>query len=186
MADPRAGLSNRDRFVLHVFQMEVAMQCRFALMAYNEVRTALLQGDDDRVWFALQALLVASGNVSKLLWPIKHKHSKRRAVLRATLGIDDTSALKPPCTLRDHLEHFDERLEAWAEQPTRHNFVETFFGSPSDIGRVDPGDLVRAFDPPTATVVVRGNRYELRPIVEEFAALFPVAQAEAYKSIRTR
>src|SRR3712207_5569598 len=113
----------RDRFVLRVFQMEVAMQCRFALMAYNEVRTALLQGDDNRVWFALQALLVASSNVSKLLWPIKQMYSKQRAVLRATLGIDDTSALKPPCTLRDHLEHFDEQLEAWTEELTRHNFV---------------------------------------------------------------
>jgi len=53
--------------ILRIFQREVERQCRFALIAVQDLNQALQTVDMDRIWYSVQAFLVAAGNVSKLL-----------------------------------------------------------------------------------------------------------------------
>ena len=55
--------------VLKMFQREVERQCKFALMAHDDLHEALRNDDMWRVWYFVQALLYALGNISYLLWP---------------------------------------------------------------------------------------------------------------------
>jgi len=55
--------------VLRIFQREVERQCKFALVAAEDLSSALQAGDMDRIWYSVQTFLVAAGNISKLCWP---------------------------------------------------------------------------------------------------------------------
>jgi hypothetical protein len=75
--------------------------------------------NDELFWMSLQTFLTFAGNVSKLLWPVK-KANKRGADLRRELGVD---GLALECReLRNHLEHFDERIDVWLESGRGQNF----------------------------------------------------------------
>lgn len=74
----------------------------------------------DRIFYDIQALLVAVGNVSKFLWPsINTKNSKyarvtaRAVELRKVLQVPDNSKDSPlgPRNIRNKYEHFDEVLD---------------------------------------------------------------------------
>jgi len=60
-------------------------------------------------WYSLHMFLTATSNISKLLWGVKGGRRTECAALRESLAIDESSPLKPR-TMRDHFEHFDERL----------------------------------------------------------------------------
>lgn len=113
-----------EAMVLRIFQREVERQCKFAIIAVEDLSQALQIGDMDRIWYSIQAILVAAGNVSKLLWPPKPLLPERGAELRASLSVDDDSPLEPR-TFRNHFEHFDERLEQWATSSERRNFADS-------------------------------------------------------------
>lgn len=75
----------------------------------------------DRFWFSMQSIIVASANVSKALWGSGRAQKKivaQRAPLRESLGIEDGSPFELR-DLRNHLEHFDERLEEWLKKSER-------------------------------------------------------------------
>jgi len=59
-----------------MFLMELQRPCRFAVVAAAEAHTAMHNPDGSRkptdmtrFWFAIQGLLGAVGNISKILWP---------------------------------------------------------------------------------------------------------------------
>lgn len=77
----------------------------------------------DQALLYAHAFLVHAANASKLLWPSssrgrgRHPYSvedrtRRAGAMREALGIPEDSPLQSRA-LRDHFEHFDERLEVW-------------------------------------------------------------------------
>jgi len=66
-----------EKIVLRIFQKEVKRQCRFALIAIQDLEQALQVGDLDRLWYSVQAFLIAVANISKLLWGLIHLQKKR-------------------------------------------------------------------------------------------------------------
>jgi hypothetical protein len=90
---------------------------------------------------------------------------KRGAELRQALGLLDEHPLKSR-KLRDHLEHFDERLDAWAVSSASRNFVQDCIGPAGAISGLDPTDQMRWFDPATDRILFRGEAFELRSMVE--------------------
>jgi hypothetical protein len=168
-----------DPMLLRIFHGEVERQCRFGLTAADDLQAALQAGDMDRLWYSVQALLVAAGNVSKLLWP-EQKYSQRGDELRASLGVPEDSPLAPR-TFRNHFEHFDARLHDWAASSQRRNFADSNVGPPGMIVGLDPGDYLRNFDTTNAAVTFRGDSYELQPIVKAIGELWQRASVEAAK-----
>ena len=167
-----------EKMVLKIFQMEIERQCKFAIIAIEEVKTGLSNKDSDLVWYAIQNFLVAVGNISKIFWPTRNK--ERGEELRRSLGIEDNSPIQPR-NFRNHFEHFDERLEKWAESSERHNFVDSSILPPNMIAGIDPKDFLRIFNPTTWTLTFRGDKYELKPIIKPIYELYPKVSTEASK-----
>ena len=83
----------------------------FSIFAAEEVQAGLGRLSEGkevhlRVWSAIQSLLVAVANISKILWSGSAKRGKD---LRTILEISDGSELHQRA-LRNHFEHYDERL----------------------------------------------------------------------------
>jgi len=169
-----------ETMVLRIFQREVERQCKFALIAAQDLSQALQASDMDRIWYSIQAFLVAAGNISKLLWPPKRLLPKRGAELRASLSVGDDSPLEPR-TFRNHFEHFDERLEQWATSSERHNFADSNVGPPDMIVGFEPEDYLRNFDPANGAITFRGDEYHLQPVIEAIGELWERALVEAQK-----
>lgn len=169
-----------DRMVLRIFQREVERQCRFALMAIQDLKQALQTYDMDRIWYSIQGFLVAAGNISKILWPPKARSRERGAELRASLSVGSDSPLEPR-TFRNHFEHFDERLEQWVLSSERRNFVDSNVGPPGMIAGLEPGDFLRNFDTTSSAVTFRGDVYHIEPVGEAIRDLWQKAAVEAEK-----
>jgi hypothetical protein len=166
--------------ILRIFQREVERQCRFALIALQDLSQALQVHEMDRIWYSVQAFLVAVGNISKLLWPPSPLLPERGAELRASLSIGNDSHLEPR-VFRNHFEHFDERLERWATSSKRRNLVDSNVGSPGAIGGIEPGDFLRNFDTTNFAVTFRGDVYHLQPLANAVSDLWQKAVVEAGK-----
>ena len=136
--------------------------------------------DTTRAWYALQNLLTATANISKVLWGSGGCKADERAALRASLELSDSSPLRD-VSLRNHFEHFDERLMAWWLESERHNFVDVGIGTASGISGIDDRDMFRNYEPTTGEIVFWGQRYNVRVIVEEVHALLPRVTEEAAK-----
>jgi hypothetical protein len=147
-------------------------------MAASDLAVAVASGDMHRLWYSAQALLVAAGNVSKLLWPPNPKYQQRGRELRASLGVKEDSPLAPR-TFRNHFEHFDERLEDWATSSNRRSLVDSSVVPAGAIQGVDPGDFLRNLDPDTYSLTFRGDAYDLRAVIGALQVLHGTARREA-------
>lgn len=178
----KVGQENRtlamDKMLLELFHREVERQSRFGLIAASDLEAAIECRDMDRIWYSVQSLLGAAGNVSKLLWPGKPKIPKRGEDLRESLGVPDSSPLEPRA-FRNHFEHFDERLEKWATSSQRRNFADSNVGTISMIPEFDPDDYLRNFDTNEFAVTFRGDKYPLKPIIEALQDLYDNTQSPA-------
>ncbi|MGA2532107.1 MAG: hypothetical protein ABSG19_03625 [Candidatus Aminicenantales bacterium] len=131
----------------------------------------------DREYYYLQSLLIALGNISKILWPIKKKNENRGIELRSALNVKDDSPLKNR-DLRNLFEHFDEKVDEWFGAAERQGFSDRNVGSmegviiPSEKGRL------RVFDPETWTLTCLGEEYKLGPVIQ--------AAYELYEAIQNR
>lgn len=165
--------------VLRIFQREIERQCKFAIIAVEQIKTGLTDNNSDLAWYAIQNFLIAVGNISKIFWP-KQKYEKRGEELRKSLGIEDNSPIQPR-KFRNRFEHFDERLEKWATSSKRHNFIDSNIGSSNTIVGIDTEDFLRNFDPTSWILTFRGDRYDLKPIIEVIYELYPKVSTEANK-----
>ena len=168
-----------DEHIRKVFLAEIAWQCRLALCSVTNLRQALaalrsqieertdIQVLQVNVWVNLQSLLIAASNISKIFWN-KREHIKGRGeALRKALEVADDSALEVR-NLRNHFEHYDERIDEWALNSKNRNLIDTLIGSPSRIQiGTEKKDWHRIFDPDTLTVWFWGIEYPLNPIIDE-------------------
>jgi hypothetical protein len=89
----------------------------------------------------------------------------RGGELRNALGLPDHGHVLRSRQMRDHLEHFDERLDDWQASSIRHNYMQDCIGSAGAIAGIDAGDVMRWFDPATNCFRFRGEEYKLEPSV---------------------
>ena len=159
-----------DPGVLQLFVREVDRQAQFGLIAAADLLLAVTKCDKDHVWYSIQSLLVATGNVSKLLWPSRRASSARGDTLRQMLQVrNDSPLFSRVC--RNHFEHFDDRLEAWAISVHTHLVVDSNIGSLRSIRGGPLSFYVRNFDPSTETLTFHDEVYELRPIINALEKL---------------
>jgi hypothetical protein len=92
--------------LLRLFQRQVAMQCEIVPASAG----ALNPPFGDQTWHAIQSLLTATANLSKLFWGQAGRKTDERKRLRDSLLVGDTSVLQPT-RFRNHFDHFDERLD---------------------------------------------------------------------------
>ena len=163
--------------LLRMFQRQIQLQCQAVILAAHEMESALTTGDRTRAWVAIQNLLTAAANISKALWG---QRAAQRAALRTSLQVDDTSPLKP-VVMRNHFEHFDEKLDDWWRDSERHNHVDMSIGPEGMVRGTEEIDMFRQFDPDTGEVMFWSERFNLQEVVAEIQRILPIVNAEAEK-----
>ena len=148
-------------------------ECRRALKALQRVEEASLPKPNPRhtgcevyeiepVFDSIRLALQLSSNVSKMLWPPRNK--ARGVHLRALARIAVEHPLRDR-TLRNHVEHIDERLDAWtAISPRPFIAVETIIPPtyPKDAAGPKMEDLAAiVYDQGTKRVHLFGDSFSL-------------------------
>ena len=174
------GLNER---LMHLFLREIYRQTTFSLMAARGILSGALSKEHVQVWFQIQAFLVSTGNISKLMWPAGKETQDRGEALRARLSVLDDSPLRDR-RLRNHFEHFDTRLDQWAAESRKKWFVDSGIGRVEDLPDVDVQDSLRNFDPRALVISVRGDTYEFELILRELLSLYPRVTHETRRGYR--
>lgn len=92
-----------------IFMSEIVLQSKIAQRAAKRLQETNETFDKIEVWCSIQSILIAAGNISKILWP-QEKYKSRGEKLRELLYIDNSNPLSNR-KFRNHFEHYDERIE---------------------------------------------------------------------------
>lgn len=146
-----------------IFISEIILQSKIARRAAEDLPSTPDNFDPIEVWRAIQSILVAAGNVSKILWPQK-KYAKRGNQLRSMLNIEESNLLSDR-KFRNHFEHYDERIEEWFEKNSSASYSDPV---------IDPfkpiwGKLTvrhRTYNPVTQVLTFRGESVDLGKVLK--------------------
>jgi len=109
---------------------------------------------------------VAAGNVSKILWPQEKKYSLRGKGLRELLKIDDNNILSDR-SLRNHFEHYDDRIEEWFKGKSSAVYSDLAIDPLKSTRRNFPTNHHREYDPLMQTLTFRGESFDLAAVLKE-------------------
>ena len=156
---------HRQAFLKHVLLGEIELQAQLAAKAAERLVTEEADFDAIELWSAIQSILTAAANVSRILSPPRPESKTRGAMLRDLLQIDASNPLLQR-KLRNHFEHYDERIEEWFSSMTRSTYVDQIIGPLPGFLRDFPQNAHRQYDPATQTLTFRGDSLNLRSILE--------------------
>jgi hypothetical protein len=104
-----------------IYVQEALMQLDFAKRSFAEFERAQATGDVESIFFNLHHFIVHVANVDKLL--DSKLGTERASILAGHIDLSDID-LKAFRRLRNHLEHFDERLDMWVTNYDGHAFFD--------------------------------------------------------------
>ncbi|WP_044313079.1 hypothetical protein ACTACH_15275 [Pseudomonas syringae] len=155
----------------------------------------------------IHSFLTHLSNISRLIWPPvissvtkcycgKPKANgmvcgscfgrARSADVLAALGLNDSDHIIKTREIRNHLEHFDERLDSWVQTSQRGNLVQDFVGPKGFFQGIDDGDCMRQFDPITGDLLFRGETYSLVALYSGLQDINQRAAVAFHKSLSQR
>ena len=156
-----------------MFLREVDQQCRFAIMAYHDLlEEPRREPKRDRFWFSAEALLIAVANLSKLFWPSRKSSSstERGRELREMLDVPDDSPLQNR-DLRNHFEHFDERLDTLFKDGNPRGILDSNIGIRVNAPKGSPPSVLRDYQPTTGILSFLGEEYHLPTVMNAVSDL---------------
>lgn len=187
-----------DRFLLSIYLRQIVEQAAFGVAAYQRAMAALndatrrLTKDEwvgdgwkahvlagDEFWAQIQLLVNCSANVSKVLWGQKRKFEVERTDLRALVDVDNTSPLVETL-MRNHYEHFDERIAVWFALPGMKLFADRNIGPRDQLVHSEPEpprteDFFRTYDPTAGDLSFWGVHFSVHGIAAELARVRDMA-----------
>ncbi|MBY0361744.1 MAG: hypothetical protein K2X45_07540 [Phreatobacter sp.] len=118
------------------------------------------------VFFNIENFLNHTAKMSLILWPAASKSKARGERIRLLIGIEETHPLKNR-EARNHLQHFDERIDDWVRTDERLGYIDGNIGSRDQIFYGDsPAPVLRHFDPITGIFTFRSSEYDIRAIAQ--------------------
>lgn len=174
-----------DRHLASLFIDSISSQARTALIADHHLRDLArhLDGPDaavrEHLWLWIHSFVNAAANVSKVLFPGRRRRELaeqfplRGPILRDLLEVGEESPLRlQERALRNHLEHMDERLEAWWISDARHNFAQRSIGPIGGVvSDLDEASHFEQFDPVAFVLAFQGDTYQLIPVLDELTRI---------------
>lgn len=171
-----------DDFLKRIYLQQVKQECEFCLAAVARMNEILKLEDESKNDFFREALdLVHHGAaVSRMFWPPRCRDKKKTAraqqrgqVLRDQLKIPSNHSIQKR-TLRDHFEHFDERLDDWAENSRNKNMINQLFGSRNAVGGngIGDSDIIHHYDPVTKIYAFRGEPFDVQELVDGISDIY--------------
>ena len=149
-----------------VFISEIVLQSKIAELAAKRLSAIKDNFDQIEVWSSIQSILVAAGNVSKILWPQEKKYAVRGKRLRELLKVDDNNILSDR-SLRNHFEHYDDRIEKWFKGKSSAVYSDLAIDPFKSIWGNVPTNHHRAYDPLSHTLTFRGESFDLAAVLKE-------------------
>ena len=146
-----------------VFIEEIVQQSKIAQRAAERLQETNNNFDQVDVWGSIQSILIAAGNVSKILWPHK-KYKSRGEKLRKLLNIDETNLLSDR-KFRNHFEHYDERIEVWFQNNPSAVYRDLAM-NPSLYGFGFTSNNHRAYNSFDNTLIFRGESLDLGEVLK--------------------
>lgn len=163
-------------FYIHsmLFNSASAMQSVEALdELFRKIFSAPTVGPEDvpakRILDNLQNVVLQAGSLSRYFWPVRKGHEDRGAALRRAFSIDETSPMFDR-SLRNALEHFDERLDNYlASGIVGYVFPEYVGPAPAD--NEVPGHFFRAYFLDRGIFRLLGEEYSIEPLAMEMQSI---------------
>lgn len=164
---------------------EIVIQGQYALMSVQAMN-AILEAKGSAVAFfrEAQSFLNQAAAMSRILWPPKtHTPTAvaRAEHLRKVLEVTESHPLRRR-TLRDHLEHFDERLDRWSQETTHGTIIDLTIGPATQfVGgeAVSRGDFLRVYEPERKVFTFRGDEFDIQELVGGVEHLMTAASKRA-------
>lgn len=131
-------IMKREKFYIQ----EAVSQAEYALLSYDEFKKSYCEGDTKLVFYHLHHFVLHVTSIDKILFPFS-KNTFRGELLKEVQQLVHVD-LKEIRRLRNHLEHFDERLDKYVK-----NYKgQTFFDNNLVTGTkgFPKGDYLRALD----------------------------------------
>lgn len=141
---------------------EIVLQSKIARRAADRLKATHDNFDQVEVWCSIQSILVAAGNVSKILWPSKKEYKTRGEKLRQLLNVNEDNLLSNR-KFRNHFEHYDERIEEWFNTKSSAVYSDLAM-NPSLRGSMPTNDH-RGYNSFNNTLIFRGESLELNEVL---------------------
>ena len=144
------------------FITELIFQAELVSHSHERLKDSADDFDKIAVWSCIQSILISSGNISKILWPIS-KYKERGKQLRELLKIDSESVLKSR-KFRNKFEHYDELLDDFFKDKNIYSYTDLAMNPSlsSSIGE----SCHRGFNSYNNTLVIHGEILDLNDIVD--------------------
>lgn len=124
--------------------------------------------DMDQILNQLQNVIAQGAALSRYFWPVRKEHDARGSQLRKAIEVTDDSALKVR-SLRDAIEHFDERLDIYLCADSVAGVVmPQYVGNSIEAGPI-PNHFFRAYFVDTGVFQLLDENYEIPPIADEIS-----------------
>jgi hypothetical protein len=123
-------------------------------------------GLSTELWASVESLLNAAASIARVCWGQRGDLAEAREAVRAYIGIDDLSPLKS-VDMRNHFQHFDERIDRWWAESESRSFIDKVSGHDIEVITGDPLNAFRILDFRTMEVVFWGERFSLQALVDE-------------------
>lgn len=146
---------------------EIVLQSKIAHRAADRLKATHDNFDNVEVWCSIQSILVAAGNVSKILWP-NQKYKSRGERLRQMLNVSEDNLLSNR-KFRNHFEHYDERIEEWFNTQSSAVYSDLAM-NPSLRGSMATNDH-RGYNSFNNTLIFRGELLNLNEVLDALGAL---------------
>ncbi|HJS01359.1 MAG TPA: hypothetical protein VJ780_10530 [Flavobacterium sp.] len=144
------------------FISEIVLQSKIAQKAAKRLQTANDNLDTIEVWSSIQSILVATGNISKILWPTYKKHVERGEKLRLILKVENNNPLSER-KFRNHFEHYDSRIEELFENQHTVTYIDLAMNPSFRGGSLD--NIDRGYNSFNNTLIFRGEVLDLDEVL---------------------
>jgi hypothetical protein len=148
---------------------ELLIQSEYARISVERMNEILTERNPRLFFREAQVFLSHAAAISRILWPPRAKDARARdrgEYLRTVLSVPDNHPLRTR-TLRDHLEHFDERLDQWCQETTHGGIIDLCIGPASSFVKgavVGRGDFLRVYEPDRKVFTFRGAEFNIQEI----------------------
>lgn len=104
-----------------IYVDEARTQIRFAVLAHDRFLTARAASNTEEIFSSLHQFFVHVACVDRLL--VIRPNTRRALILDGRIDLQGIN-LKTARRMRNHLEHYDERLDKWIEKHEGHAFFD--------------------------------------------------------------
>jgi len=148
----------------------VRQESRFALLAFQNLRVALNEADQERIFLFAQAMGFHAAQVACFLAPLRPASAARGQFLRSELNVESGSPLLVPA-LRDLLKLGDESYEDWVAGLEKPDYLEMSVMPQGGLTGSSPDVFQRRIDPDSLHFGFRTSSLDLSRLAQELRRL---------------